>query len=79
MANAPVENKVKAATGAAFLVGLVVAVLNYVVGDSNLMGSLPAWLQSLAALVVPPLVTFLSGWKAAHSPRPDAGVLTPED
>jgi hypothetical protein len=76
---APVETKVKAATSAAFLVGLAVALLNWAVGDSSLMGSLPAWAQALVTLVVPPLVTFLSGWQAQHTPRPDTGVLTPVD
>lgn len=79
MASAPVETKVKAATSAAFLVGVGVALLNWAVGDSHLMGSLPGWAQSLAAVIVPPLITFLSGWKAQHTPRPDMGVLTPED
>lgn len=80
MASAPVETKVKAATGAAFLVGLIVAFLNWAVGDSQLMGSLPSWAQTLAVLVVPPLVTFWSSWQAKHTPRPDYGdVLTPED
>lgn len=80
MANAPVETKVKAATGAAFLIGIAVAFLNWAVGDSTLMGSLPAWGQALAALVIPPVVTFLTSWQAAHTPRPDLGdVLAPED
>jgi len=79
MANAPVETKVKAATSGAFLVGLAVALLNWGVGDSSLMGSLPPWAQALVTLVVPPLITFLSGWQAQHSPRPLTGVLTPED
>lgn len=79
MASAPVETKVKAATGAAFFVGVAVALLNWAVGDSQLMGSLPTWGQTLVTLVVPPLVTFLSGWAAQHTPRPETGVLTPED
>lgn len=80
MANAPVEAKVKAATGAAFFVGFAVAFLNWAIGDSTLMGALPAWAQALAALVIPPVVTFLTAWQAAHTPRPDLGdVLTPED
>lgn len=79
MANASIESKVKAATGAAFFVGLLIAFLNWAVGDSQLMGSLPSWTQALATIVVPPLVTFLSGWRAQHTPRPDTGdVLTPE-
>jgi hypothetical protein len=79
MANAPVESKVKAATSAAFLVGFAIALLNWAVGDTQLMGAMPAWAQTLIALVVPPLVTFLSGWQAQHTPRPGTGVLTPED
>jgi hypothetical protein len=80
MANAPVELKVKAATGAAFFVGALVAFLNWAVGDSQLMSAMPAWSQVVVMLVVPPLVTFLSGWQAQHTPRPDSGdVLTPED
>lgn len=80
MANAPVELKVKAATAAAFFVGAFVAFLNWAVGDSQLMSTLPAWSQVLIMLAVPPLVTFLSGWQAQHTPRPDTGdVLHPED
>lgn len=80
MSNAPVESKVKAATGAALFAGLVIAFLNWAVGDSQLMGGLPPWAQMLAASAGPPLVTFLSGWRAQHTPRPDAGdVLTPEN
>jgi hypothetical protein len=77
--NSPVESKVKAATGAAFFVGMAVALLNWGVGDSQLMGSLPPWAQVLVTAVVPPVVTFLSGWQARHTPRPEVGVLTPED
>jgi hypothetical protein len=80
MASAPVEKKVVASTAAAFLVGAVVAFLNWSVGNSQLLGSLPSWAQVLAAFAVPPLVTFLSGWQAQHTPRPDTGdVLTPKD
>lgn len=79
MTKAPVETKVKAATGAALLVGAAIAVLNWAVGDSQLMGSLPAWAQAAASTLGPPLVTFLSGWQARHTPRPDHGVLTPVD
>ncbi len=79
MANAPVEKKVKAATSAATLVGLVIAVLNWAVGDSSLLGSFPSWAQALVVLIVPPLITFLSGYQAAHTPRPLSTVLTPED
>lgn len=79
VANAPVEAKVVASTAAAFVVGALAAFLNYEVGDSQLMGSLPAWGQLAVTTVVPPVATFLSGWSAKHTPRPDTGaVLTPE-
>ena len=69
MASAPVEKKVTAATAAAFAVGICVAVLNAVVGDSELLGSLPPAWQSIAVVVVPPVVTFLAAWQARHTPR----------
>lgn len=79
VANAPVEAKVKAATGAAFFVGAAGAFLNWAVGDSQLMAALPSWSQVVVLLVVPPVATFLSGWGARHTPRPDNGdALTPE-
>lgn len=79
MASYPVEKKVKAATSAATFVGLVIAVLNWAIGDSSLLGTLPGWAQALIVLVVPPLITFLSGYQAAHTPRPLGTVLYPED
>lgn len=80
--NAPIEAKVKASTAAGLAVGLLVTVLNAVVGNSQLMGSLPAWAQSLITLFGPPLATFLAGYAAPHAsrvtavqdPPPDAGV-----
>lgn len=72
MANAPVENKVKSATAATFLVSLLIAVLNSVVAEDSLLGPLPSWLQPVVIAVAPAAITFLSGWSAAHSPRVDA-------
>lgn len=72
MANEPVEQKVKSATAATFLVSLLIAVLNSVVADDSLLGPLPSWLQPVIIAVAPAAVTFLSGWYAAHSPRADA-------
>jgi hypothetical protein len=66
---APIETKVKAATSATFVVSLLIAVLNGVVADDSLLKPLPAWLQPVIIAVVPTLVTFLSGWNAAHTPR----------
>ncbi|MFF2502206.1 holin [Streptomyces sp. NPDC058067] len=66
---APIENKVKSATTATFLVSLLIAVLNQVVADNALLGPLPSWLQPVIIAVAPAAVTFLSGWSAAHTPR----------
>lgn len=66
-----IERKVKVSTAATLGVSAVIAVLNQAVADDALMGSAPAWLQTLILLVVPPVVTFLGGWKAKHTPRPD--------
>lgn len=66
---APVEAKVTAATIAAVAVGVVITVLNAAVADDQLLGALPPWLQGILTVVVPPLVTFLAGWKARHTPR----------
>lgn len=71
MAKQPIEKKVQAATYAALAVGGVVAVLNWAAADSELLGGLPAWLQAVVSVAVPPLVTFLSGWQAKHTPRPN--------
>lgn len=65
----PIELKVKWATYAALLLGGVVAALNWAAADSELLGGLPPWLQAAVSLLVPPVVTFLSGWQAAHTPR----------
>lgn len=69
MANAPVEAKVRSATAATFIVSLVLAVLNSVVANNSLLGPLPGWLQAIVLALAPALVTFLSGWSAAHTPR----------
>lgn len=66
---AAIEKKVQASTAASFVVSLVVVLLNAVAGHSQLLGSLPAWLQGLIIAIAPPLATFLAGWAAPHSPR----------
>jgi hypothetical protein len=74
MANHPVETKVKAATSATFLISLLAAVLNAVAANDQLLGPLPAWLQPFLIALVPPALTFLSGWQAKHTPRGPAGI-----
>lgn len=65
-----VEAKVVAGTAAAAGAGIGVAVLNDVQTDSSMLGSTPAWLQAMILLFAPPLVTFLAGYQARHTPRP---------
>lgn len=74
---APIEKKVKASTAAGLAVGVLVTVLNAVVGNSQLMGAMPAWLQSLFTLFGPPLAVFLGGFYAPHSPRVTAAPEPP--
>lgn len=74
---APIEAKVTAATWAAAAVGVLITVLNTAAADSSLLGSLPPWLQGVLTVVIPPLATFLSGWKARHTPRPGITPPTP--
>ncbi|MGW1546665.1 holin [Streptomyces sp. NPDC002346] len=66
---APVEAKVKAASIAAFLVGLAVAVLNAIVADTSLLGPLPGWLQAPVLALVPTALVWLTGYQARHTPR----------
>lgn len=69
MANAPIERKVTSSTAMATVVGALITILNAAVGNNQLMGSLPAWLQSLLTLVGPPLAVFLAGYAAPHTSR----------
>jgi hypothetical protein len=71
-----IEAKVAAGTATAAALGIGAAVLNDVEADHTLLGGLPAWAQALALVVIPPVATFLAGYKAKHTPRPD---LTPTD
>lgn len=68
-----VEAKVVATTAAMALVGVGLTVLNEVPGNASLMGSVPGWLQGLITLAAPPLITFVTGWRTRHTPRPELG------
>lgn len=69
MANAPIERKVSASTAMATVVGALITILNSAVGNNQLMGALPSWLQSLLTLVGPPLAVFFAGFYAPHTAR----------
>ncbi len=66
-----IEAKVIASTIGSFLVSAAIAWLNVVEQDSHLLGAMPVWLQTLLIAVIPAVITFLSGYQAAHSPRSD--------
>ncbi|MFG3258664.1 holin [Streptomyces sp. NPDC048172] len=70
--SAPVEKKVTASSVAAFLasVGLL-AVLTAIQDNNGLVSGLPDALEPLILALVPTAITFVSGWMAKHTPRPD--------
>lgn len=65
----PVESKVKWATAATFVAGVLVAVLNVVQDNPGLLEPLPKWAQALVIALAPALVTFLAGYAAPHTRR----------
>ncbi|MER7363264.1 hypothetical protein [Nonomuraea wenchangensis] len=68
----PIERKVTAATVGSYL-GLVavLAVLQTLNADLDLIRALPDWLESLTIPLLPGLITWVSGFKAKHTARPD--------
>ncbi len=66
-----IEAKVIAATIGSFVISAVIAWLNAAEQDPHLLGALPTWVQTLLIAVIPAVVTFLAGYQAAHTPRPD--------
>ncbi|MFI9553737.1 hypothetical protein [Nonomuraea endophytica] len=68
----PIERKVTAATAGSYL-GLVavLSVLQTVNTDLDLIAFLPDWLESLTIPLLPGLITWVSGYKTKHTPRPD--------
>lgn len=64
-----IELKVIASTVAAFVVSLVVALLNLIQAHHELLGSVPSALQFVIIAVIPTAVTFAGGYLAKHTPR----------
>jgi predicted membrane protein len=73
LAKLKVEAKVWAATTAAFVVSVVVSLLNEVQDNHALLGSLPGALQAVILIVAPTAITFLAGYAARHTPRSPDG------
>jgi hypothetical protein len=66
---APVERKVTAATVAAGVAGIVLALLTWLQDNPALITALPDTYEGIVWLIVPTLVTFVAGWSAPHTPR----------
>lgn len=64
-----IEFKVIASTIATLVVSTVVSALNAVQTDAHVLGGLPVVLQVVVLALIPPLVTFLAGYNARHTPR----------
>lgn len=73
----PLEHKVTATTGAAAVIGIVVAVLNGL-ADTSVLDALhvPAVYQGIILAVIPPLLVAFAGYRAPHTDRPDLSEQT---
>jgi len=68
-ARGPIETKVKASTLVALLASLALALLNGIVAESEILGSLPPALQFVILTLAPTLAVFLAGYSAPHTRR----------
>lgn len=67
-----VETKVKWSTvGSTLGAAAVLAMLGAVSDDPNMLSPLPDALELLLLSLLPGLVSFVAGWRARHTPRPD--------
>lgn len=65
--------KAIAATAVSVVLGIVIAALNAVQEDPNLLGPLPVWVQGVILAVVPALISLLATYSAGP------GVVAPGD
>ena len=56
------EAKVSGSTAGTLAASIALALLNATAADSSILGGLPPVLQFIILTVIPPLVTFLSGY-----------------
>lgn len=71
--NAPLELKVKVATAATYLAGVALLGFLNATTTADLIAGLPDVVEAFVAPGVVSLVTFISGYLAKHTPRPDLG------
>jgi hypothetical protein len=68
----PVEAKVKWASFGTFVGSVAaIAVLQAVDADHSLIEVLPDWLEAVVIPLIPTAISWLAGWRARHTPRPD--------
>lgn len=71
MLTGPVESKVMSSSLWTLGASVGIAVLNAVATNSTLLGGLPSLVQFIILAAIPPLLTFLAGYVAPSTPRPD--------
>ena len=67
----PVELKVKVATAATYVGGVLLLGILNATTTANLIAGLPDVVEAFVAPGVLSLITFVSGYLAKHTPRPD--------
>lgn len=70
---AKIETKVTIATFTSLVAGVALAVLTAVQSDPTVIGGLPDTVQFLIIAALPPVLTFLGGYAAPHTPRSGDG------
>jgi hypothetical protein len=66
-----VESKVKVSTLLAYIVGVGALAATNAIADTTLITDLNDTVEVFIAPLVPALATFIGGWLAKHTPRPD--------
>lgn len=72
MSAAPVENKVKWSTAAAYIGSAAgMYVLELIAGEPIIITPLPDVLEPIVLAMIPGVLALLAGLRAKHTPRPD--------
>lgn len=66
-----IESKVTVASLASLAAGVALAVLTAVQSDPTVISGLPDVAQFVIIAALPPVLTFLGGYAAPHTSRPD--------
>lgn len=80
MPTGPVETKVKAATVATYLASTaLLADLTAVQDQPGLVSWLPPYVAPFLLSMIPTAITFVTGYRAKHTPRQDADARAAAD